>query len=77
MGRTKNARNRPKFCLIKLSDLCRVLSPDTRLPVEIKYIKPIADINNLDVEYLDLVPAEVNTPNVPKEKIEFTIINPE
>ena len=41
MSRPKGAKNKPKVCMVNLSDLISKLNPDTQIPVDIKFAQSV------------------------------------
>jgi hypothetical protein len=41
MSRPKGAKNKPKVCMVNLSDLIANLNPDSQIPVEIKFAQGV------------------------------------
>lgn len=74
MARTKNAKNKPKFASVKLSDLCQLLQAETRIPVEIRFAKMLAGVNNsIQFEELQNI-SNITMKKQEGNKIEFKIL---
>lgn len=56
--RTKGALNKPKFVSIRLGDLCEFLSPETGIPIDIKFAQALAN-SNQKVKLTEIKPSVV------------------
>lgn len=70
--RTKGSTNKPKFAMVRLGDLTKVINENLEIPVKISFLQELGLISG---EVKRTVTPNDNAEVVPKPSIQFTVIN--